>query len=46
MSVSLNDRVHALEEAVRLAQENHSDLTVQLDLREMLEAARGEQRNG
>lgn len=46
MSVSLNDRVRALEEAVRLAQENHSDLTVQLDLREMLEAARREQRNG
>lgn len=42
MSIHPNDRIYALEVAVRLAQEQHAQLKVQLDLRELLEQARRE----
>lgn len=40
MSIHPNDRIYALEFAVRLAQEQHAELKVQLDLRELLDQAR------
>lgn len=35
-----NDRIYALEVAVRLAQDHHAEVKVLLDLREMLAEAR------
>ncbi|WP_185750043.1 hypothetical protein [Stenotrophomonas sp. 278] len=46
MSVHPNDRIYALEVAVRLAQDHHVEVKVLLDLRELLDQARREQRNG
>lgn len=40
MSIHPNERIYALEVAVRLAQDNHAELKVLLDLREMLAEAR------
>ncbi len=39
-----NDRIYALEVAVRLAQESRAELKVLLDLREMLAEARKDAR--
>ncbi|WP_367346496.1 hypothetical protein [Stenotrophomonas bentonitica] len=44
MSIHPNDRIYALEVALRLAQEHHAELKVQLDLRELLDEARREAR--
>lgn len=44
MSIHPNDRIYALEVALRLAQDHHVELKVQLDLRELLDEARREAR--